>query len=242
MKICVFNKAILVRWEEDFDRTEASEWWHIIRNRVLDLDELSKNTRRKVRRGQERFTTGPIDRRVILDEGYGVYQRAYERYTTFELMFTEAEFKSGIQELPPYTEFWGVRDRLDKRLVGFSENIVRDDACFFNTVWFEPAALKLFAAYAFYFEMSNYYLETRKVLYVSNGARNISHNTAAHEFLERNFGFRKAYAALRVMYFPGLHWIINLLYPLRRRIFPLNNIFLRKITVLLEMERIRRTF
>lgn len=239
--LCLEQKVLFVRWEVDFDIPKPSEWWHVVRDTPISMDELSANTRSKIRRGIKRFVASPLAKRTLLEEGYDVYVRAYDRYATFETMLSEPDFENAIYELPSCTEFWGVRDRTDGRLVAFSENIVRDNACFYNSIWFEPEALKAYSGYALFYEMNRHYLNDRKMLYVSDGARSISHQTEVHEFLERKFGFRKVYARLKIQYFPGIGLVVKALCPLRRlfKRFP-NVMFFQQAFVLLEQERIRR--
>jgi len=126
-------------------------------------------------------------------------------------------------------------------MAAFSENLVRDGACFYDTIWFEPESLKRYAGYALFYEMNKHYLNERDLRYVSDGARNISHQTNIHDFLEKKFGFRRAYARLRVVYFPGVGIAVRALYPFRRWFSRRSGGLLQKISVLLEQERIRRS-
>lgn len=239
--LCLEQKVLFVRWEVDFDMPEPNEWWHVIKDQPECLSLLGKKTRNQVRRGLKQFVVDPVTKEVILEEGYRVYCKAYDRYATFEKMLAESDFKNAIHELPSYTEFWGVRDRTDGRLVAFSENIVRDNACFYNSIWFEPQAMKDYSGYALFYEMNRHYLNERKMLYVSDGARSISHQTEVHEFLERKFGFRKAYTRLKIQYFPGGALVVKFLYPLRGLINKFPNRVFQQASMLLEQERMRRS-
>lgn len=234
------HRGLFARWDEDFDRSGVAEWWHVIKDTPEDFAGLSKNTRSKVRRGARLFDATPVSRDAILSEGYEVYRSAFERYETFEAIFTRERFRQAITDLPGGTEFWAVRDKETGKMVAFSENLVRDGACFYDTIWFQPEALKAYAGYLLIHEMNKHYLNERGLRYVSDGARSISHRTNVHAFLEQKFGFRRAYARLCVIYFPGLGTLVKLLYPFRkwfeRRSMPL----LQKVAVVLEQERIRR--
>jgi len=143
--------------------------------------------------------------------------------------------------LPSETEFWAVRDKNNNELVAFSENMVRDNACFYNTIWFQPKALQTYAGYVLFSEMNKYYLNDRGLKYVSDGARNISHQTNIHEFLQQKFGFRKAYSSLRVRYFPSVKFLIFVIYPFRRWFANRSFGIFQKIAVLLKQESIRRS-
>lgn len=234
--------AFLIRWETDFDSETPTEWWHIIKSDPEELQDLSANTRSKIRRGERQFLVEPVTREVILQEGHEVYCKAYQRYDTFEPMMAKPDFVRAVLDLPTETEFFSVRDRSSGRMVAFSENLVRDGACFYLSIWLTPDALKRYASYALIHHMNRSYLNLRGLAYVSDGARNISHETGIHDFLIERFGFRRAYATLHIAYFPLLIPVIHALFPFRRRISQSQGGIGRKITVLLEQEAIRRTF
>lgn len=230
----------MARWETDFDRLDSGEWWHVIKDQPEELAALSANTRSKVRRGEKRFFAAQEHRNDVVQEGYAVYRAAYRRYSTFEPMLPERDFVKAVCRMPPETEFWGVRERETGLLVAFSENIVRDGACFYNTIWFDPEALQTYAGYVLIHAMNKHYLNERGLRYVSDGSRNISHQTGVHGFLQEKFGFRRAYARLRVTYLPMFGLAVRLLYTFRRRVAGSDSVLAKKVTVVLEQERIRR--
>lgn len=240
LRILVQHQALFVRWEESFDQVNETEWWHVIKDVSEELEGLSKKTRNQVRRGLKLFSVNIVDRETIISEGYAIYCAAFDRYETFEKIYSVSGFYHAVETLPEETEFWVVRERESGRMVAFSENLVRDNACFYNTIWFEPEALKAYAGYALFHEMNKHYLNERGLRYVSDGARSISHQTSVHDFLEQKFGFRRAYARLRVVYFPGLGLAVRFLYPFRKWFAGRSSGLLQKIAVLLEQERIRR--
>lgn len=241
-KLAIKHRAPFVRWTEAFDQLQESEWWHLIKDQPEAMESLSGNTRSKVRRGAKRFHAGPADRDSILFEGYRVYSAAFARYETFEEVLSEKQFREAVANLPPGTEFWAVRDKDSGLMVAFSENVVREGACFYNSIWLRPDCLKGYASYLLFHEMNKYYLNERGMRYVSDGARGISHDTKVHEFLEQKFGFRKAYSRLRVVYFPGVELLVKVLYPFKGWFKGRSSSLLQKVAIVLEQERIRRSF
>jgi hypothetical protein len=232
--------AWLIRWDQGFTATSKSPWWHIIKDTEEALDELSASTRSKVRRGMKAFDCIPCSIEEIISEGYHVYVAAFQRYQTHEKCYDHSEFIAALRELPDETQFWSVKDKKTGRMVAFSENIVRDNACLYNTIWFEPAALKKYSSYALFHVMNEYYLNHKKLRYVSDGARNISHQTGIHEFLQEKFGFRKAYAVLHVEYSALLDVMIKLCYPFRTVFSHLPGRQFQKVDILLRQEVIHR--
>ena len=234
------QRALYIRWESNFDCKNVTSWWHVICDQHLDLSELSANTRSKIRRGIKKFYSQKLSIESVIDEGYKVYVNSFSRYDTHEKQYSEERFIESVLGMPENTEFWGVRSKETDVLVAFSENYIEDDVCFYNTIWFDPAALKDYSSYVFFYEVGRHYLVDRRFKYVSDGARSVSHDTQIHEFLQSKFGFRKAYAILNVRYQPMVAVGVASLYACRRifALIPLN--VFRMAGIFLEQERIRR--
>lgn len=235
------NRGQLIRWESNFNKSTSSEWWHIIKDTPETIENLNKKVRYTIKKGCANYRIVPCECSFIVNNGYTVYKNAFQRYKTFERVFSECEFKSNLLSLPKETEFWAVFEKNNNKLVAFSENLVRDNACFYVSMWYEPESLKNFASYALFHEMNKHYLNERKLAYVSDGARSISHQTGIHEFLISKFGFRKAYADLNVIYQPVLSLAISAIYPLHSLFKYGNWSIFQKISIVLEQERIRRS-
>lgn len=75
--------------------------------------------------------------------------------------------------------------------------------------------------------------------YILDGARSINHETAFQDYLEKYFGFRKAYCKLHIAYNPKIKWLVKLLYPLRRLLLKLDSVgIIHKINAVMKMEEI----
>ena len=130
--------AHLVRWEDGFEASEPTEWWHLVKDGSSSIDGLPKKVRYLVRQGRGNFYIKRCTRADIVARGYDVYLRAYERYETFERRFTIAEFRRAVEAMPECIEFWLAESRDDGRMVAFAENVVTGDACFYSSMWFCP--------------------------------------------------------------------------------------------------------
>lgn len=186
------------------------------------------------------FLCEPVAPEFICERGYAVYLAAYDRYRTFEQRLTERDFRQAISALPCDTEFWIARDKATGEPAAFSENLVRDGATFYVTMWFSQPALRKYAAYALIHSMNRHDLNERGLDYVADGARSISHKTAIHDFLIEKFRFRRAYAQLHVVYPNWLGRGVRCLYPLRGVFSAAEGGLARKLSVLFEQERLRR--
>ena len=77
--------------------------------------------------------------------------------------------------------------------------------------------------------------------YICDGERNIQHKTAFQDYLEKYFGFRKAYCKLHIAYNPKYKHIINIAYRFRTLIACFDRIpIVSTISALMRMEEISR--
>lgn len=232
------KRAHLIRWESCFDVPAESAWWHLIKDSDPDIGALAPKARNQVRRGLRDYRVERCGRELIAEQGHEVYRAAYERYATFERQFSPQEFSRAVLDMPDSVECWAVFDRRSGGLVGFGENIVDGEACFYSSMWFRPDSLRGYASYALLQEMNTHYLIDRNFRYVSDGARNISHQTGIHQFLEQKFSFRKAYCTLNVVYSPLIDMAVRVAFPLRRPVGALTRS--SRFDVLMRQEELRR--
>lgn len=77
--------------------------------------------------------------------------------------------------------------------------------------------------------------------YILDGSRSINHETAFQDYLEKYFGFRKAYCKLKIVYRRGVKAIVSLLYPYRKLLASCDSYsIIHKINGSLRMEDISR--
>lgn len=235
--------AYFIRWISDFDCGHETAFWHVIKDTPVAMESLSANTRSKVRRGLKHCHVTRIGAETIAVEGYRVYRNAFDRYRTFKSLLEPTDFRDAILRLvdDPSWEFWGVRNS-EGRLIAYSQNHIRDGACDYSTIKFDPEFLKLYPSYALFYSMDAYYLNHRKLRYVDDGARSISHETNIQTYLIQTFRFRKAYCRLHVVYSRKVGILISILYPFRKIIASLKHPIAGKLGVLLKHEEIRRSF
>ena len=234
------SNCLLARWESNFDCAVSTDWWHVIKDTQEDIAELSKKVRYEIRRAQKKYYVQICSKEFILENGYAVYTDAYSRYDTHEKMFSADEFNTAVKQLPECTEFFGVYTH-DNIIVGFSENFISDNTCFYLTMWLSPEHMKFSSSYLLFHEMNKIYLNERQFSYVSDGARSLSHSTNIHNFLLSKFGFRKAFCKLNVSYSSKMNAFIGLTYPLRNIINKFNFSVAKQVSVLLKQEEIRRS-
>lgn len=234
--------VFFARWTSEFDKKESTEFWYVINDVNLNIEDYSRNTRSKIRRGLKKLDLRKITKTEILDNGYSVYKTSFSRYKSFHKPLNKLDFTSHISNLDGNREFWGVYLKDTNILVAYSQNKIYDTCCDYDEIRFIPKYLKLYPSYALFYTMNQYYLNKRKFKYVNDGARSVAHNTNIQDFLIEKFKFRKAYCNLHIVYSFGLSISINTLYIFRRLISLIKIDFFQKFSVLLDQEHIKRSF
>lgn len=234
------SKALFLRYTNEWNR-EGGEFWYVIKDSFDGMEELSSNTRSKVRRGQKRNAVRRVDVDYIVQNGYEVYRRAFGKYKTFIRPMNQKQFETHVRSMDS-REYWGVFDRESKKLIAYSENFIEEDMCHYSTIKFHPEFLKNYTSYILIHEMNRYYLEEKKMRYVNDGARSISHETNVQTFLLEKFKFSRAYVRLNIAYRWDIGLVVKVLYPLKSIISKIDYPVINKLSVMLKQESIRRSF
>lgn len=241
--LLALSKAYFLRYISDWGRKEESQFWYVIKDHFGSLDELSSNTRSKVRRGLKHCSVKKVSNDVIAREGYTIYEQAFKSYSTYIEPMDKEAFSQGILNSHE-CDFWAVYKDDENKMIAYSQNLLEEKSVNYATIKFDPGYLKYYPSYALFYEMNRYYLEEKNALYVNDGARSISHDTNIQDFLIQKFKFRKAYCKLHIVYRWDIGLIIKVLYSFRDLInkIKFHNKVLNKISVLLRQEEIRRSF
>ncbi len=233
--------AWFLRYTDEWDRNEKSEFWYIIKDDFQGMDELSSNTRNQIRKGQKYCIVKKVTCLEIAAKGYESYRSAFESYNTHLKPMSQKEFYDNTMASSNY-DYFAVYEKESGKMIAYSSNMINGDVCSYTTIKLHPKYLKLYPSYILFYEMNQYYLKDRGFAYVHDGARSISHDTNIHSFLLQKFKFRKAYCRLHVRYRPEVKLAVTLLYPFRAILKKIDQSIINKITVLLKQEEIRKTF
>ena len=231
--------AFFLRYNNEWDRTE-SEFWYIIKDKEENLGQYNSNNRRKIRKGLKNCIVKKVDNNEIANNGYKVYVEAMKNYNTNLKIYTKEEFYTN--HINSTYDFWAVYENGGGSMIAYSLNTIQDNMVNYTTIKFHPNYLRLYPSYALFYEMNRYYINKKKYLYVNDGARSISHDTNIQQFLQDKFNFRKAYCKLNIVYRWDIALVVKILYPFRKLFNKFDNNILKKISVLLKQEEIRRSF
>lgn len=237
---------LFARWHSNFRQVDESQWWCIVKRAPWKINDIKDRSKRyKIRKGKKNFSVRHLTVEEILNNCYRITRLAATRYKTKTQLETPDTFKKSVeacQKVPGVLEYIGCF--YNDTLASFSENYIQDNAVFCNIIRHDPAFLKRNSSYALIDGMLNYYLNKRKCEYLSNGWRNLYHETEFHEHLISVFGYTKEYSILNVEYSKKFDVAVKSAYVFKDIVWALSNRWtnqmLDKAGAILRQEYIRR--
>lgn len=237
---------LFARWVSNFDCTEDTEWWCIIKDTPFDIMSLKSNRRSLITRGLKR-----VDVKVIIPADYAeqmsnilvkewkYYDDSYEEGNDRQKLTDD--FKKLTMKNLGNAEYLGAFLKDTDTMIGYAIYNLFDDWIEYSVVKTDPEYLntQVNAALA-YFGVERYMRPGIK--YIHGGWRTVIHESNYQEYLMKNFGFRKAYCKLHIQYRPLMQIAVNVLYPLRGMIKKVKNKWIYTVWCVLQQEEIRRTF
>ena len=237
---------LFARWVSNFDCTEDTEWWCIIKDTPFDIMSLKSNRRSLITRGLKR-----VDVKVIIPADYAeqmsnilvkewkYYDDSYEEGNDRQKLTDD--FKKLTMKNLGNAEYLGAFLKDTDTMIGYAIYNLFDDWIEYSVVKTDPEYLntQVNAALA-YFGVERYMRPGIK--YIHGGWRTMIHESNYQEYLMKNFGFRKAYCKLHIQYRPLMQIAVNVLYPLRGMIKKVKNKWIYTVWCALQQEEIRRTF
>lgn len=211
------KKALFIRNIYDFDCKEPTSFWYIIQDKPIYLENLHSKCRNQVRKSYKELNFRIIDNyRGCLNELFQVYSSAFERYKIKTTPMSIEQYSNYLSTLSKSVSFWGAFEKTTDKLVAYAEVLIQSNSAKYTALKAIPEYMnKTYPFYGLLFEMNKYYIEEKKMLYVTDGARSITEHSNIQSFLEK-FNFRRAYCHLRVTYVWWLKTVINILYPFRK--------------------------
>ena len=236
-KILKENNCFLLRYSSNFDKKGKNNFWYIIKEKFVPLEEFSKNTRNQVKKGIKNCEVKKVNLNFIQQNCYDIYKLSLEAYNLPFISENEFKKSSLIGEIRDY---WVVISKEEKIPIAYSENIIQEETCNYTYIKFHPNFQNHYPSYTLHYEMDKYYLEENKVKYVNVGAKSIYHQTKVQEFLVQKFKYRKAYCDLNIIYSKNIGFAVSILYPFRKIINKIPSSKLNKVNAILKQEESAR--
>lgn len=234
---------LLARWTTEFDCGYETNWWYVVKDNPFDINALKSKRRYEINKGIKNFNVKEIEPINYADELYNVQIAAYSAYPEkYRPSVDKQAFLSSIKTWSSYVCI-GAFSRENDELCGYSllskesKNYVA-----FMVLRTKPEQEKNGVNAAIVEGIMRYFDSfLTNGGYICDGARSINHETAFQDYLEKYFGFRKAYCKLHIVYNPKVKWLIMLMFPIRRFLMKLDGIGkVHQINSVLRMEEIVR--
>lgn len=229
--------GLMVRNTYNFDCQQETCFWNLIKDHFGGLEELSGNTRNRVKKSIENLNFGLIDLPLIQNSGYPILKATFDDYVTVDRPMNMQVFEEYIQHCQRKNyEYWGVFDSKSQEFIGFCANRLWKDAVEYGVIGIKPEYKHngTFPYYGLFYSMNKYYLHEKGFRYITDGSRSITEHSNIQKFLIEKFNFRKSYCQLEIHYRWWMNLAVKVLYPFRKIIT------LPRVKAILNMEAMQR--
>lgn len=236
------SNPLLARWTSDWDCGHETQWWYCIKDTRFDVSALKSKRRYEINKGNKSFQVKKIEPLQYKDDLYRVTVAAYASWPEkYRPHVEKASFSRQVDEWD-CADFFGGFDIETEKIAGYAMLKDHDSYVEFHVLRVEPEAEKKAINAAMVAGILDYYKDRFDgKFYINDGSRTIRHETAFQDYLEKYFGFRKAYCRLNVKYNKGFGIIVKILYPFRNKINADSRLG-NKVSGILKMEEICRSF
>lgn len=235
---------LLARWTTEYDCGYETNWWYVIKDTPFDISTLKAKRRYEINKGIKHFDVKEIEPQNYIDELCNVQITAYSAYPEkYRPSVIRNEFISSVKNEWDCFVCIGAFDRASGKLCGYAllsnESKIHVD---FKVMRTNPECEKNGINAALVEGVLRHFkLFLTNGGYICDGTRSINHETAFQDYIEKYFGFRKAYCKLHITYTPKLNWLIRLVYPIRKLLMKFDEIGkVHQLNAVLRMEEIVR--
>jgi hypothetical protein len=213
--------GIMVRNTYDFDTSEKTSFWYVIKDHFEDFEELKPRVRNKIRHAFQHFEYKKIQFDLFEKNVFPILEDTFAHYKIQDRKMNREVFSEYLQECQErHFDYWGIFSRETQEMVGFCTVNNWEDCCEYgySGIYSQYKSNGFYPYYGLYHHLNRYYLEENGFKYVSDSARSITEHSQIHDFLIQNFNFRKAFCHLEVHYKWWMKIAVKLLYPFKKMI------------------------
>lgn len=233
------GEPLLIRWTSDFDCGYETNWWYEICDEPFDVGSLKAKRRNVINNGIKYCEVKEIKPLEFTEELFEVFYLASK---TYGIEANKPSFINYLRGLTGPYVVYGAFFRESSRLCGYAVINYCSNYIELQSQKAIPEYEKFQVNAALVYTVLEAYKDSLCTgKYICDGARSIVHKTNFQTYLEKYFGFRKAFCKLHLIFNPKIRWLIRALYPFRqimKKIDGINSI--RKLSALLQMEEIVR--
>ena len=235
---------LLARWTTNWDCGHETNWWYVIKDEPFDIEALKSKRRYEVNKGNKNFDVRIINPCEYKEDLLKVRIEAFSAYPSkYRPSVVKEKFLKEVDDWDKYDVF-GAFSKETNEISGYALLKMQNDNFLNFTVLKTVPAMEKFAVNAaLVYGIVNHYEEFLKSGgIICDGSRSINHETHFQDYLEKYFGFRKAYCNLHVQYNPKIKWLIKLMFPVRKTLNSFDGIgIIHSINSVLKMEEICRS-
>lgn len=212
------KRVLFARWTSDYDLGYETSWWYCIKDEPFDINNINAKKRYEINKGKKNFEVKIINPSEHTEDLYEIFIKAMETYGGTSSYDRNKILKSFVAG--PTQVYFGAFFLGDNRLCGYA--ILDESSTYIKYVTHK--AIPSYESKAVNAAIVNAILEyyTDKLsngIYICDGERNVYHETSFQSYLEKYFGFRKAYCRLNIKYKSYVKLAVNFLYPFRKIIY-----------------------
>ena len=240
-----YKNVWFIRYCTDIGTDEDTGWWQCIKDEPFDFLQVKSKRRTRIRKGTSLCAVHRIDPSKYAEQlaeitlqGWKNYEKAIKSNSTRKDLISSY--------LEQYDEekvhWWGVFKKDTHELCGYGQYFIYEDYVNQIQVKVLPQYLDLEANAALVYEILSFYLTESggNKKYITNGERNIVHNTNYPQYLMDTFGFRKINSRLHMIYRPWVRYVVSMAFPFRNLIGKCRWSLTRNLFFILKMEEISR--
>ena len=236
------GRIFFARWTSDWDCKEETSFWYVIKDEPFDLSAVKSKRRYEINKGLSHFRVGKLDYKAEKEAIYAVRVAAARGYAEPSTVNKERLFSAIDTRWDTlYTHTYGAWDLETGKLSAYA--LCRQVGRYINfaLMYADPDCEKFGVnaalVYGILQDLAPFLASGG---YLCDGSRTLVHETAFQDYLEKYFGFRKAYCRLHIKYH-GLGHLIKLLYPFRNCFAKSKRTLFKNLYALLRMEEVSRT-
>lgn len=201
----------MARWTTDWDCGYETGWWYVIKDEPFDISGLKAKRRYEITKGSRNFDVLEIDTSQYVNELLNIVQLAYNEYPiTYRPIIEEEKFIESMKN-SYYYRTYGAFSKENGKLCGYVQIDKKGaelDLCMLKAI---PEHERLGINAAMIYKVLCDFSEHLETGHICDGQRNLYHETAFQDYLEKYFGFRKAYCKLHIQYRKGLDLVMRVL-------------------------------
>ncbi len=143
--------GLMVRNTYNFDCQKETSFWYLIKDHFEGFEELSSNTRKKVRRSLEKIEFRKVDNSYIKKFGYPILRASFDDYSVKDRITNSLTFENYLKECEEKEyDYWGIFDKNNNDFIGFFTVMLWKDSCEYGLVAVLPDYKRKNTTYPYY--------------------------------------------------------------------------------------------